>query len=156
MIERKNETLINNIVKCLNTYSTVQKNNIDWEGNKFTPIDLQILTMLINNKKLQLNMIEMAHMLGLPKSTFSKSVEKLSRAGFVKKYKKEGNDKNKFVSLSEKGIDLLNKIEIESTQWIIQLDNMIKENPERLIYYSELINMMIENMEESPQAKDNV
>lgn len=80
-------------------------------------------------------------------STFTKSVAKLTDMGFTTKYRRQGNRKNIIVVLSKKGKGFYQSLSEHTTDWIGELSDLVKEKPERMQYYNELLQFFIQWMD---------
>lgn len=147
-LQGENDKLYRDILRCFNRYSTTANRISTASGYPLSGIDLQVMELLLENERKQLMMAEIAAILGVPISTFTKIVAKLTQLGLAEKYHRDGNRKSIIVLLSEKGKAFFQQQQLGPTQdWIGEFHNLIQERPERAAYYEELLGFFLRWME---------
>lgn len=72
-------------------------------GVKFSASEVQMLEFIMNSEDKYLKMAEIAAKMGIPASTFSKNIKKMTDKGFIEKYHLSNNKKVVIVRVSDYG-----------------------------------------------------
>lgn len=100
----KYEGFVAGLVEFGNAYAR----NYDVERNYNTPVEfsaseVQILEYILQNEDRSLNMAETATRLGIPQSTFSKTIKRIVKKGLLEKYQISNNRKEIIIRVSDYG-----------------------------------------------------
>lgn len=128
-------------LKCSNMYAATQNTIVPMCDYNLTTIDLQVLSSLASNKSEALNMITIAHRLGISKSTFSKSITKMVKLGLVEKEQRDGNKKNIYVHLTVQGEDFYKEALQRNETYIVEFIEILDADPLRLSYFNEFLDL---------------
>ncbi len=117
MVEYQNG-LSDKIIYLLSKLSQIIRHTY-WEVNRETglsPLMLQILEYLLNNKRELCTPHKIAEDLGVKRPTITDSLKVLIKKGYVKEKPSEKDKRYKFLSITEKGKNLMeiNKLKLES------------------------------------------
>ena len=82
------------------------------DGVMVNATEWQILESIIEHRFETLNMNEMCRNLGIPQSSFSKTVKMLCGIGLVEKYQAKNNKKNIILKPSDRAIELYDKYSV--------------------------------------------
>lgn len=99
---KKHRRLIGQMIRFANTYTNMY-NKVTNLGAEIdiSPIQIQTLEYVIENENS--NMTDLAHKLGVARTTFSKNVKSLEEQGLVEKFQRRDNKKNIYLFATDYG-----------------------------------------------------
>ncbi|WP_283124624.1 MarR family transcriptional regulator [Angelakisella massiliensis] len=100
----KYREFIEKLVRFSNVSTQITDKSIYLKDSlKFTPVQIQILEYLLENREQRQKMADIAQALGLSPSNLSKNVARMQQKGALEKYHQSGNRKNVILQPTPKG-----------------------------------------------------
>lgn len=138
--------LVAALVKHSNINTKLGKNRSETEiGIPLTANEWQVLETVIEHQHEVSNMNRLAEAIGIPQSTFSKTVKYLCGAGLVEKYQTATNRKNVILKPTTLACDLYEKHAAILAQYVFgdffrQLEQIGDEDLQTVIHAIEMLN----------------
>ena len=104
---REHRLLLEKIIRFGNAYTSGYNKIRDFgTGEDFSPSQIQTFEYILDSEDRNEKMSEMARILGVSKSTFSKNVNLLMEKGMIEKFRRADNSKDIYVKPSQKGKEI--------------------------------------------------
>ena len=121
--------LMESFLRMVNKYNAMEKFPLSFRTNhKFYHSERHMLDMFGGNQSM--NITEFARMNGITKGAVSQIVGKLERKGALRRYKGEGNEKEVFIELTDKGKEIYAHHQRVNDETVKHLEQGLKNYPD--------------------------
>ncbi len=126
-MDRKNASrkLMEGIIRMVNKYNSLAKHPMSYgTSHKFYHSERHMLDLFGANP--EMNITELAGLIGVTKGAISQVVSKLEHKGAVHRYKEDGNEKDVLVGLTKKGHEIYEHHKKKNEEIVGQLQDGLK------------------------------
>jgi len=125
-------TLIETFLSVQNKFNRFERSPKDFgSGELLYPLEIHIIDVIGKNNEIK--MTDLAEKMEITKGAVSQVIKKLVRKGYVIKFKEEGNSKNFYLKLRNKGEIVFREHKLVADKIIGKINDIIRKIPEKEI-----------------------
>lgn len=129
----RHRKLVEKLIKYGNVYARLYTKQVDF-GTPVTFSASQVQTLEYILECPDQKMSEIARRLGITRSAFTKNVNKLMEKGLLEKHRCEGNNKDIYIRVSEKGLTIYKQYSNNMSKlWFEEMFRMLDQIPARYL-----------------------